>query len=200
MFKLFRKSPFIILKSKISTKKSTIFPIYRRIFNSYIELINIRPLLTKSCTSLILYFSADFISQYAKYKSANAKNSLIFTNESREDNIDNVNNVNKVDKIFEIDFARLLTFTLMGGLFVGPTLHIWYGLLSKSLPGLGLISICKRIAFDQMLFTPFFISTFFCVSLILESKIENVPIKLKNDLLPTLFTNYIVWIPAQFIN
>jgi hypothetical protein len=207
IFKLFKNTSFL-LKSKFSTSScnTTSTPIYKRIFNNYVNSLNTRPLLTKSITSLTLYFTADLVSQYGNFKSTNSTNDSLISNELNNNKSNNVtnnnnnNNVIKVDKVFEIDYTRLITFSLMGGLFTGPSLHIWYGMLSRSIPGLGLVSICKRLAFDQILFAPFFISTFFCVALILENKIENIQIKLKNDLMPTLITNYILWIPAQFIN
>lgn len=58
----------------------------------------------------------------------------------------------------------------------------------------------KRLACDQLIFAPAFISTFFSSSLILDGRAGEIPEKLKTDLFSTAIANFKVWVPAQFIN
>jgi hypothetical protein len=53
---------------------------------------------------------------------------------------------------------------------VGPTLHIWYGSLSKLIPGPGVVNTLKRVALDQGMFAPAFITTFMTSNLLLTGK------------------------------
>ncbi len=150
----------------------------KNIFAKYDEFLIKRPLLTKCITSAGLSLGADLICQIG------------FSDEF----------ANKLYGDIKIDWKRALKFTAIGGIFVAPTLHYWYGLLATKIPGTTMLDVLKRLSFDQLLFAPLFLPCFFSCALILDGTPELIPSKLKNDWLTTVVTNYAVWVPCQFIN
>jgi hypothetical protein len=72
---------------------------------------------------------------------------------------------------------RLARFTFLGGCLVGPTLHYWYSFLSRSIVGKGITASIFRLAADQLVFSPIFMSIFIssvqilqgCPELVLKS-------------------------------
>mmetsp|Transcript_20984 Transcript_20984/g.30275 ORF Transcript_20984/g.30275 Transcript_20984/m.30275 type:complete len:188 (-) Transcript_20984:60-623(-) len=98
------------------------------------------------------------------------------------------------------DYHRFGTFCLLQTGLVGPALHVWYAAVFRLIPGTGWLNVTKRVALDQFLFAPVFLSTFISSNLILMGTPEQIIPKLKADLLNTVIANNAVWIPAQFIN
>ncbi len=137
-----------------------------------------RPLLTKCITSALIGLSADLLCQIVFSKEFAAK---------------------KYDEI-KVDWRRTLQFTAIGGLFVAPVSHFWYGFILRTVPGTALVPVLKRLFLDQFCCAPIFLPCFFSLALTLEGTPEAIPSKLQKDWFPTLLTNYVVWIPAQFIN
>ncbi len=85
----------------------------------YVRLLHDRPMLTKSITSGILSFGADFMcqtnEQYAKHQGpikleADLQKEPLF-----------MDILNKI----KYDWFRMGRFTLLGTVFVGPILHSW---------------------------------------------------------------------------
>ncbi|KAA6422462.1 MAG: Peroxisomal membrane MPV17 and related s (ISS) [Trebouxia sp. A1-2] len=110
-----------------------------------------------------------------------------------------------VEKNDNFDFKRLGIFTLLGSVLVGPGLHFWYSFIGRTVTATGTagkLPTCAviRLALDQLLWAPVFISTFLASLLTLEGKGHEVKSKLKNDLKPTVIANWKLWVPAQFIN
>jgi hypothetical protein len=58
----------------------------------------------------------------------------------------------------------------------------------------------QRLACDQLGFAPCFIPAFFSVLLTLDGRFQEIPETLKKEWLPTVMTNYTVWVPAMLIN
>jgi hypothetical protein len=145
-------------------------------WKSYINLLERKPLVTKCVTGGVLAFSADLVCQYGEQQRLGHRLS---------DNFDSL---------------RSARFTALGALLVSPTLHYWYGYLGRAVPGTTARDAMKRLFHDQVFFAPAFIPTFFFANLLLEGKPEEFVDKVKQDLLSTVVTNYIVWIPAQFVN
>lgn len=105
-----------------------------------------------------------------------------------------------VEKNDDLDFKRLGIFTLLGSVLVGPGLHFWYSFIGRTVTATGTAGAVIRLALDQLLWAPVFISTFLASLLTLEGKGHEVKSKLKNDLKPTVIANWKLWVPAQFIN
>lgn len=57
---------------------------------------------------------------------------------------------------------------------VGPTLHYWYGYLARNFAENSMLNVLKRLALDQLVFTPGFITVFMSSVLVLDGRPENV--------------------------
>lgn len=66
-----------------------------------------------------------------------------------------------------------------------------------SLPSPGALA---RLAADQLLFAPAFVSTFFAALLTLEGRPGDAVAKIKADLPSALKANWSLWVPANFVN
>ncbi|CAL8462289.1 g1820 [Coccomyxa elongata] len=104
-----------------------------------------------------------------------------------------------VDKNEKLDYKRLGIFTILGLTIIGPPLHYWYLLLSK-VAVTGLPGTFLRMALDQLVWAPIFLSTIVAAQFTLEGKSGEVVPKLKQDMKEILMTNWKVWIPFQFFN
>lgn len=98
------------------------------------------------------------------------------------------------------DFERFCRYSIIGGFLVGPTLHYWFRILGRLVLGNNLTAVVYRVAIDQLLFAPVFISVILSSILVLEGRPEKIPEKLRQDWLDIVCTNYAVWVPTQFIN
>jgi len=58
------------------------------------------------------------------------------------------------------DLPRTLRFATIGLLITGPSLHFWYGYLARVLPGTSTRTVLARVAADQLVFSPVFLSVF----------------------------------------
>jgi len=162
---------------------STTKNIFSSTWTRYTEMLEKKPILTKSITAGVLSFVADVICQKG-FGSAP---------------IEGTKDVTKDEKA--LDFPRIGKFTFLGVALVGPILHFWYGALARRIPGVDILSILKRLALDQLLFAPAFIAIFFTSALTLEGKNFNeIMTKLKKEWVPTVQANWSIWTPAQFIN
>ncbi|KAF5827527.1 hypothetical protein DUNSADRAFT_496 [Dunaliella salina] len=98
------------------------------------------------------------------------------------------------------DAKRCLSFTLLGLLLVGPILATWYGNLGKIVTATGIAGTLQSLLLDQCVFAPSFIAAFMSAITIAEGKSDQVVRKLKQDWPETIKVNWVLWIPAQFIN
>ncbi|MEW5297094.1 MAG: hypothetical protein WDW36_000324 [Sanguina aurantia] len=99
-----------------------------------------------------------------------------------------------------IDVKRAVIFTGMGLFFVGPTLHVWYSNLNKLVPYKGSLGAVVQLMWDQLFFAPIFLSGFITVLFTLNGDAGLVKAKLQADLLTTVQANWLLWVPAQFLN
>ncbi|KAH8594325.1 hypothetical protein B0O99DRAFT_625595 [Bisporella sp. PMI_857] len=101
------------------------------------------------------------------------------------------------------DFERLTRF-MAYGFMMAPVQFKWFKFLSRAFPitktsGLG--PAMKMVAFDQLVFAPVGIATFFTVMTIAEGGGKRaVTHKLRDMYLPTLKANFMVWPLVQIIN
>ncbi|RHY92021.1 hypothetical protein DYB26_009408 [Aphanomyces astaci] len=66
------------------------------------------------------------------------------------------------------DVRRFATFTALGGVFIAPTLHVWYGFLNRVVAGTAATAVATRLVLDQFVFAPSFLATFFGVLLVVS--------------------------------
>lgn len=136
----------------------------------YLALLGSRPLLTKGITAALLNVLSDVFCQLV------------------------------VEKSSTIDLKRIFGFAAIGGLLVGPALHIWYGILGRVVTVDGSPGVLLRLVLDQFVFSPVSIATFLGLVLLLEGNASKIEAKLKKDLWTTVSTMWKVWIPFQFLN
>lgn len=102
-----------------------------------------------------------------------------------------------------LDFERLTRFMAYGFL-MAPVQFKWFQFLSKAFPitktsALG--PALKMVAFDQLVFAPVGIATFFTVMTVAEGGGRRaISHKLRDMYLPTLKANFMVWPAVQIIN
>ncbi|EQC28130.1 hypothetical protein SDRG_14090 [Saprolegnia diclina VS20] len=102
------------------------------------------------------------------------------------------------------DAKRFAIFTTLGGVYIAPTLHVWYGFLNRAIAGTAKTAVAKRLVLDQFVFAPTFMASFFAV--LTATNDSEVPLadrirsKISTDWWDAVKTNWVVWIPAQFCN
>lgn len=85
-------------------------------------------------------------------------------------------------------------------MFIGPALHVWYGTLARMFSSPGTMSAVGRLGMDQIFFAPVFIGSIISSIMVLEGDAAGVPSKIKNDLFTIVKSNWVLWVPFQFIN
>jgi hypothetical protein len=148
------------------------------LWSKYNKLLEEQPILTKCLTSAGMSLSADLICQVG------------FSTEFAKGLYADI----------KIDWKRAIKFTAIGGVLVAPALHYWYGFLMTKIPGVSMSAVLKRLSFDQLIFAPILLPSFFSAVLLLEGTPEKIPQKLRDDWFSTVMANYAVWVPAQFVN
>ena len=138
--------------------------------DTYMSLLNSHPLLTKAVTSGIITAAGDIGCQTL------------------------------VEKKEKFDFKRFFMFSGLGLVLVGPTLHVWYGALNKFIPAQTTAGALYRLALDQTVFAGPFIATFMSSLLVLEGRSEEIQDTLSNGWWSAVKSNWLLWIPANFIN
>jgi hypothetical protein len=98
------------------------------------------------------------------------------------------------------DLRRLGVFTFLGLTLIGPALHVWYGTLSRLVTATGSLGALGRMAADQLVFAPFFLSSIIASIMALEGHAAEVPPKLRRDLATIVRSNWALWVPFQFLN
>lgn len=174
-----------------------------------------RPILTMMITNAVLGGIADTVAQSitAIRLSALRKPGGITKDDTMAIEIhelDRKNSLNEQDLIPDskflpppFDFERLTRF-MAYGFGMAPVQFTWFKFLSKAFPitkNSGLGPALKMVAFDQLVFAPVGIATFFTVMTIAEGGGRRaVSHKLRDMYLPTLKANFMVWPLVQIIN
>ncbi|GAB5363908.1 hypothetical protein AAMO2058_000923700 [Amorphochlora amoebiformis] len=136
----------------------------------YLRQLDTRPIITKSITAMFINSGGDVICQ-------------VF-----------------VEGSSEIDKVRVGKMSFLGLCYVGPILHFWFGTVFRWLPQPGLKGVVYRIACDQTLFAIPFVTSFFALVPLLDGRTDTIIPTIKRELWPAIQTNWVLWIPAQFIN
>eukprot|EP00798_Chlamydomonas_sp_ICE-L_P025111 gene25111-10752_t len=143
------------------------------LWGQYLSLLDTNPILTRAVTCAILNGLGDVFCQ-------------IFLEGS---------------KLGSLDAKRVLTFTALGAFYVGPVLFYWYSFLGGFVTLPGMQGVIASLAMDQLVFAPIFVGSFIAIlSALGGASIPEVQDKLKRDLFPAVKVNWLLWVPAQFIN
>ncbi|GAB7361044.1 hypothetical protein MBLNU230_g1084t1 [Neophaeotheca triangularis] len=101
------------------------------------------------------------------------------------------------------DFERLVRF-MAYGFMMAPLQHKWFGFLHRTFPigdGHGTLNAMKRVAFDQFLFAPAGLATFFTFMTVAEGGGKRAVMRKFQDVyIPALKANFMVWPLVQIIN
>ena len=106
-----------------------------------------------------------------------------------------------VEETNEHDFQRTGRFFVMGLLFIGPVLLVWFGVLEKYITGAEKTLALKKMLCDQLLWAPPFIASLFCLSDALSGRnLEEIKMNLKQNYPGALKANYYIWPAVQMVN
>ena len=100
----------------------------------------------------------------------------------------------------KLNWKRLGVFSFLGLVLIGPALHVWYGTLIRLVPSQGSFGAIGRLMLDQFAFAPIFIGSIVSAIMALEGHAEDIPQKLRSDLPTIVRSNWVLWVPFQFIN
>eukprot|EP00429_Kryptoperidinium_foliaceum_P017844 CAMPEP_0176031006 /NCGR_PEP_ID=MMETSP0120_2-20121206/15275_1 /TAXON_ID=160619 /ORGANISM="Kryptoperidinium foliaceum, Strain CCMP 1326" /LENGTH=190 /DNA_ID=CAMNT_0017364283 /DNA_START=40 /DNA_END=609 /DNA_ORIENTATION=+ len=82
------------------------------------------------------------------------------------------------------DVKRFITLSAFGFLYHGPSGHYFYNWLDKFIEGSDGLSVAKKVAFDQIIWCPIFMTVFFTyLGLVNGDSFAAIGDKIKNDLL-----------------
>jgi len=96
---------------------------------------------------------------------------------------------------------RTARMASIGFMLSGPMLHQWYKILDRMVQGSGKVAVIKKIAADQLIFTPISLLAFLGLLNGLEGKsLEQTKEKIQRDFVPILLVNWTVWPLAQYVN
>ncbi|KAL7414850.1 hypothetical protein BDY24DRAFT_440309 [Mrakia frigida] len=99
------------------------------------------------------------------------------------------------------DFVRTGRIVVWGGAFFAPVVGQWFKILQRLPIQNKTVSTVAKVGLDQFVFAPVVLSTFFTAMGLMEGKkFPDIQEKLKADLVPTLKTNWMVFIPVQAVN
>ena len=95
---------------------------------------------------------------------------------------------------------RLATLCSFGFIFHGPSGHFFYGWLESTIPGTDAVRVCSKVAFDQLVWCPVFMSVYIMyLGLVNRDPFAIIGNKIKNDLFGACLGSWKVWPLAHLI-
>ncbi|GBG30321.1 Protein SYM1 [Hondaea fermentalgiana] len=167
-----------------------------------------RPVLVKCLTSGAIAGAGDLVAQLVLdpapvLKEGNSTASATTSETGRDEpaTLDGKANLASKEAHTSLDLARLARFSLLGGVLVGPTLHVWYGYLGTRIAGRSLAATIKRVVLDQAVFTPLFLPVFLtCLGALEGKSIRHTLEGVRSIWAPTVVYNWAWWTPVQLAN
>ena len=95
-------------------------------------------------------------------------------------------------------FWRMGVMAIVGGVWIGPALHFWFGLLNRMITQQTVFGAVGRMAVDQFLFAWLFLPLLFGFTFLLEGRLEELPAHLRNNLWTIMQNQWTLWVPVQF--
>jgi len=140
-------------------------------WDAYNKALDDKPLFTKAMTSLVGWFLGDLLAQ-------------LFLGSGGP-----------------LDWKRLATLSLFGFAYHGPSGHYFYNFLDSKIEGTGAKQVFSKVAIDQIIWCPIFMSVFFTyLGLMAGDGFGTIGNKLKTDLLTACQGSWKVWPFVHFIN
>ncbi|MCO5552611.1 hypothetical protein L7F22_006125 [Adiantum nelumboides] len=142
----------------------------------YLQLLETRPILTKSFTAATIFCLADATAQGIKIAWANKEDAVHW------------------------DFPRSIRMLAVGLFLSGPTLHFWFNLMSTKFPNRDVASTLKKMALGQTVYGPIFNTVFFSLNAYLQGETRpEVISRLKRDLFPAFRNGLMYWPFCDFL-
>jgi protein Mpv17 len=145
--------------------------------NWYDKWLTKAPLLTKGITSAVIYGLGDRIAQKMEQQK-----------HPQQQEEHQVTNWNK-------SLQRTARMMFWGGFALAPLTHHWLNFLDRSVKGTGKLLIAKKIALDQLIYTPPLFTAFYLTTQFLEGDKDRRAIMdgTMARLPQTLVVNWMVW-------
>jgi len=92
------------------------------------------------------------------------------------------------------DMKRFITLSVFGLIYHGPSGHFFYDWLDEKIPGNEFKIVASKVAIDQILWCPIFMTVFFTyLGLVNGDSMSVIGTKIKNDLLSACQGSWKVW-------
>uniref|UniRef100_A0A6T6F9N6 Peroxisomal membrane protein MPV17 n=1 Tax=Craspedostauros australis TaxID=1486917 RepID=A0A6T6F9N6_9STRA len=99
------------------------------------------------------------------------------------------------------DMKRFITLSLFGFLYHGPSGHYFYNWLDSKVEGTDGKSVAMKVAFDQIIWCPLFMTVFFTyLGVVNGDSFSAIGNKIKNDLLAACQGSWKVWPIVHAVN
>jgi len=96
---------------------------------------------------------------------------------------------------------RLITLTSFGFLYHGPSGHYFYNWLDSKIEGTGAKAVFSKVAIDQLLWCPIFMTVFFSyLGLVGGDSLATIADKIKSDLFTAMQGSWKVWPIVHAVN
>ncbi|XP_033512538.1 protein SYM1-like [Nicotiana tomentosiformis] len=137
----------------------------------YLGALESRPIITKSISSAIIYAVADVTSQMVIMSPSDS-----------------------------LDIVRTLRMAGFGLIILGTTQHLWFNYMGRVLPKRDVVSTLKKLLIGQFAYGPLINSAFFSFNAALQGENgEEIAVRLKRDLLPTMIKGLMHWPVCDFL-
>lgn len=165
-----------------------------RYWRRYLDLLETRPLVTKSVSAFVIGGVGDVIAQRINPTQEHSK--------ALQPSSDSLTSIPKPTPGFVWDKERTLRLSLYGLIFAAPLTHGWYKILEGRLgKGMDIKTAAMKVAADQLLAAGPFTFAFFTVNSAAEGmKWPEIRKKLDDNLWPTLKANWAIWPAALIFN
>ena len=175
--------------------------IFNRFRAWYGDLLERRPLITKSITGGLIAATGDTICQFGTFHPSEHEEKQKKEQGSKHYDSDTENEKEVSFWRDVYDPMRSVHFYMMGAFFSAPLNHIWFNWMAKNIPGQSMLQITKRVGMDQLLWTPVWTVAWLCIFWSLEgSDPKDIPQGLIENYPGVMTANWVLWIPAQYIN
>ncbi|KAF2309651.1 hypothetical protein GH714_004459 [Hevea brasiliensis] len=139
----------------------------------YLGKLDSRPILTKTITTSLIFAAADLTAQMLSPSSGSGS----------------------------FDLIRTLRMAAYGLLILGPSQHLWFNLMSKTLPKRDVLTTLKKTFMGQAIYGPANAIVFFSYNAALQGESgDEIVARLKRDVLPTLRNGLLYWPFCDFLH
>jgi protein Mpv17 len=100
-----------------------------------------------------------------------------------------------------VDYLRLLRLSVFGFIYHGPSGHYFYNWLDKQIEGTDAKHVAMKVAFDQLVWCPIFMTVFFTYMGLVEGDgLSAIAAKIRKDLLEACQGSWKLWPFVHAVN